>query len=1570
MAKKIQIDIEVNGKMQKATVSTKKLKQALDGAKQSQDQLNTSTRTGYRAFQGTAQNTANSTKAFAKQAGVVGGLVPIYASIAANVFAISAAFGVLSRNAAVQQLETSLTNTGIAAGKNLPAVAEGLRNITGAAISTEAALRATAIATSSGFSTSQLQGLTKVATGASIALGRNLPDALDRLVRGTAKLEPEILDELGIIVRLDQATRDYAGQLGKTAGELTQFERQQAFLNATITQGLNKYQRIAQTVNPNPYDRLAAAFDDLTKTSLEFLNKGLTPIVEFLSKSDFALGGALGLIGTTILGQIIPTISEFSAASTASFAQAARAAKISAARITNEYTIAAKKIQVLDFMPKTYKNLAVSLKAGTASTKDYQKALTSLKISQGRRTAEIKKATLAQKELSGFQLKASQQFLKTKTAELAAIEAQIAATQNLAIITARGATTTVVGGGSVAKAQKKAGQDRRRAIGSRVEKRTLDKIENSSSLGSIGAAAGGLALLMQNIGRTEGAIPKLSEAFRSLGSAGKFVGAVFSRLLLPLSLLSIAFSLFGPAIEKFIFKTNELDKKLEEIAKSFDKTARIIQFFKKEMMLTINPVTKQTRSLEVMAGITDTTAGAFARLQAETEKLQVKDLNDAIDTLIEKETKLAAAEEKLSNATNGTRLRRTINARDAQEEFDAAEKSVEGLLDKLGKVDKSKALVLLQRNMATLRASGAFKVFPELAQEYQILRDELSRGPDLVDLDEYTKKTEKLSEPWRMLRSGIEAAQDAQRRFDEETAKLGRRQQTPFSPAIDASKEFQKELGGALDAFVAKQNAAYAKVSNLVFRAPNFPLAQFEAEFEGATEQARNIERALKGTSAELKESIKDTNGLKNGIATYNNFLSETEASLINVKSLLAEQLNLQKRVTKLSSMGAGLGLSQSIQEERVNKQKIKSLEVQQLMNKLLIKDAEVRTAVNDALEVQINTLENIDNTNEQTFLKVKDKVALMKEETALLQKNLNVAKESNSIAERADKLALSKANRERSRNRFSGSADEKAALEQRIALEEANLARKTAFIQAEANMKKANIALEFMLLDAKYKFLADETAKLQRELRNPTDKNGNIIEPSADAIKLANSLDNTINSYTKLKAGLGLDEIKVTIGEDGSLNIGGMEEGGLLSQIFGNIDAGASLSLAELQDRIVGLKTELLDVEPISKALDGVANQLQDGLGGALGDVIDGTKKAKDAFGDLALSIIKSFRDMMLDEAVNMVFNMMRDNAKENPDGFFGKMSSFFNKKSAEDSSTTTTTPPVTTTPTAVTQASTVTPTIGGAMTGGVDGMGLGASIGNPLFVTIVDNPMAAIAGAAPGAEGAAAGAVPGAAPATGDPQTEAINKNTEATSKLTLNTASMVTGTLAMVAGLTGNEKAAMALAAITAALQVAQMIQTLTSQADTAVKATNTGVTAVNTGMIAGNTAALTANTAATLAAAAVPFRNGGIATPPGYSSGGIAKGAQAGYPVTLHGTEAVVPLPNGKSIPVEMSGAAGGMQQNNVSVNVVMNSDGTSETNSEQDSRQSEQLGKNIARAVQAEIQNQKRPGGMLSPYGAI
>ena len=106
----------------------------------------------------------------------------------------------------------------------------------------------------------------------------------------------------------------------------------------------------------------------------------------------------------------------------------------------------------------------------------------------------------------------------------------------------------------------------------------------------------------------------------------------------------------------------------------------------------------------------------------------------------------------------------------------------------------------------------------------------------------------------------------------------------------------------------------------------------------------------------------------------------------------------------------------------------------------------------------------------------------------------------------------------------------------------------------------------------------------------------------------------------------------------------------------------------------------------------------------------------------------------------------------------------------------------------------------------------------------------------------------------------------------------------------------------------------------------------------------------------------LRYGGIVSE--YSTGGIAKGPNAGYPAVLHGTEAVVPLPNGKSIPVDMHGAG---QNNNVTVNVSMDNNGNAQSQSSGQDQQG--LGQAVAAAVQKELQNQKRAGGILSPHGA-
>lgn len=47
--------------------------------------------------------------------------------------------------------------------------------------------------------------------------------------------------------------------------------------------------------------------------------------------------------------------------------------------------------------------------------------------------------------------------------------------------------------------------------------------------------------------------------------------------------------------------------------------------------------------------------------------------------------------------------------------------------------------------------------------------------------------------------------------------------------------------------------------------------------------------------------------------------------------------------------------------------------------------------------------------------------------------------------------------------------------------------------------------------------------------------------------------------------------------------------------------------------------------------------------------------------------------------------------------------------------------------------------------------------------------------------------------------------------------------------------------------------------------------------------------------------------------GYQFGGIASGPKTGYATVLHGTEAIVPLPDGKKIPVEMTGMNNTFQQ---------------------------------------------------------
>lgn len=125
--------------------------------------------------------------------------------------------------------------------------------------------------------------------------------------------------------------------------------------------------------------------------------------------------------------------------------------------------------------------------------------------------------------------------------------------------------------------------------------------------------------------------------------------------------------------------------------------------------------------------------------------------------------------------------------------------------------------------------------------------------------------------------------------------------------------------------------------------------------------------------------------------------------------------------------------------------------------------------------------------------------------------------------------------------------------------------------------------------------------------------------------------------------------------------------------------------------------------------------------------------------------------------------------------------------------------------------------------------------------------------------------------------------------------------------------------------------------------------------------------------------VPFANGGIMTNFGpvslrkYANGGIANSPQ----LALYGEagpEAYVPLPDGRSIPVTMSGAqrqtsgGGSAGEPVVNINIVVNQGGAGGadqmTSAGAGSGQWEKLASSVKAVVRQELVTQTRPGGML------
>ena len=97
------------------------------------------------------------------------------------------------------------------------------------------------------------------------ALGRDAASSVESLITGIGRQSRLMLDNIGIIVKADRAYKEYALSLGLAAEDLSESQRKQAFLNATMEAATQKVAGLPPEVltAEESFQRFTATVDDL-----------------------------------------------------------------------------------------------------------------------------------------------------------------------------------------------------------------------------------------------------------------------------------------------------------------------------------------------------------------------------------------------------------------------------------------------------------------------------------------------------------------------------------------------------------------------------------------------------------------------------------------------------------------------------------------------------------------------------------------------------------------------------------------------------------------------------------------------------------------------------------------------------------------------------------------------------------------------------------------------------------------------------------------------------------------------------------------------------------------------------------------------------------------------------------------------------------------------------------------------------------------------------------------------------------------------------------------------------------
>ena len=243
-----------------------------------------------RALGNTSGSARGATRDFAAMAKIGGSLPIMYAALASNIFVLQSALDNLKVGDQLNRLEQFGTIVGSMTGTPVQTLALALQNATNGAVSFEEAMRQASTASAYGFDSEQLEQFGLVARRAAAVLGVDMTDALNRVIKGVSKQEIELLDELGVTIRLNDAYANYVKQLNATStgikytvDSLTTYQRQQAYANEVIAESTRRFGYLDDALRATSWEQFATNANSALRSLQQSAATYLTPVIDTIN---------------------------------------------------------------------------------------------------------------------------------------------------------------------------------------------------------------------------------------------------------------------------------------------------------------------------------------------------------------------------------------------------------------------------------------------------------------------------------------------------------------------------------------------------------------------------------------------------------------------------------------------------------------------------------------------------------------------------------------------------------------------------------------------------------------------------------------------------------------------------------------------------------------------------------------------------------------------------------------------------------------------------------------------------------------------------------------------------------------------------------------------------------------------------------------------------------------------------------------------------------------------------------------------------------------------------------------